>query len=117
MNARVEVAIAEINARFPGWSPSSLMLGYARAVASAVSVGYETEPTGSVISALDGVLVGGNHLGLLIGADHPPWGATHTEALEYYGAGDKYEIWCCWDAIMRLAKVIVETREINASPT
>lgn len=62
-----------------------------------------------LLEAIDGVLVGGNHLGLLIGADHPPYGATHAEALEHYGAGDRYEIWCCWNAIMRLGKAIVES--------
>ncbi len=52
------------------------------------------------------VLVGGNHLALLIGADHPPYTAKHEAALEHYGAGDRYEIWCCWRAIMRLRDVL-----------
>lgn len=50
--------------------------------------------------ALDSVLVGGNHLALLIGAAHPPYTATCEDALRHYGAGDTYEIWCCWRAIM-----------------
>lgn len=50
--------------------------------------------------ALDGVMIGGNHLALLIGADHPAYGTDHYAALEHYGAGDHYEAWCAWDAIM-----------------
>ena len=46
------------------------------------------------------IRIGGNHLGLLIGADHPPHTASCDDALEHYGAGEKYEIWCCWKAIM-----------------
>lgn len=49
--------------------------------------------------ALRSVLIGGNHLATIIG-DHPPHTASHDEALEHYGAGDAYEAWCCWRAIM-----------------
>lgn len=58
-------------------------------------------------SALDGVMVGGNHLALLIGADHPPYTAKPDEALAHYGACDAYEAWCCWRSIMR-ARAILE---------
>jgi hypothetical protein len=58
--------------------------------------------TQKLISAISEVLIGGNHLALLIGADHPLHTASSAEALEHYGAGDRYEIWCCWRAIMRL---------------
>ncbi len=50
--------------------------------------------------ALERVMVGGNHLGLLIGADHPPYTADCQDALAHYGAGDQYEVWCCWRSIM-----------------
>lgn len=50
--------------------------------------------------ALKQVMIGGNHLALLIGADHPPADCYHDKALSHYGAGDKYEIWCCWKTIM-----------------
>lgn len=50
--------------------------------------------------ALNTTLVGGNHLGLVIGADHPHFDATHEDALTLYGPGDKYEAWCAWKAIM-----------------
>lgn len=51
---------------------------------------------------LERVMIGGNHLALLIGVDHPPYSAPPDDALSHYGAGDKYEIWCCWRAIMQL---------------
>lgn len=50
--------------------------------------------------ALAGVMLSGNHLALLIGADHPSYSARPSDALEHYGAGDQYEIWCAWRAIM-----------------
>jgi hypothetical protein len=55
---------------------------------------------------LDSVLVGGNHLALLIGADHPSYSASFDEAMEHYYCvvqePDLYEVWCCWRAIMLL---------------
>lgn len=65
-------------------------------------------PDGGI--TLDGpihdVLAGGNHLALLIGADHPSYKVDPFVALEHYGAGDTYEIWCCWRSIMRLRDVL-----------
>ncbi len=53
------------------------------------------------------VLVGGNHLALLIGADHPPYTASHEDALTHYRQNhDGYEAWCCWATIMELRDVI-----------
>jgi hypothetical protein len=47
------------------------------------------------------MMIGGNHVALLIDADHPPYGENnHQLALEHYGAGERFEIWCCWNAIM-----------------
>lgn len=53
-------------------------------------------------NAIVAVLTGGNHLALLIGADHPPYEADPETALQHYGAGDTYEVWCCWRTIMQL---------------
>jgi hypothetical protein len=58
-----------------------------------------------LLAALEGIMVGGNHLALLIGADHPPYTAEPLAALEHYGAGDTYEVWCCWRAIMQARDV------------
>ena len=51
-------------------------------------------------AALVRVMIGGNSLALIIGADHPPYGTSYDEALAHYGGGVKYEAWCCWNAIM-----------------
>ena len=56
-------------------------------------------------TALESVLIGGNHVALLIGADHPPFTASHDAAMEHYIGRDRrnhngYDAWCCWRAIM-----------------
>ena len=52
--------------------------------------------------ALERVMVGGNHLALIIGADHPPFDAGVIWAMNVYGAStDKYNAWCCWSEIMK----------------
>ena len=56
--------------------------------------------------ALDSVMVGGNHLALLIGVNHPAYGTDHYAALQHYGAGDQYEVWCAWNAIMLARKAL-----------
>jgi hypothetical protein len=54
------------------------------------------------------VLIGGNHVALLIGADHPPYTASHDEAREHYRIRrsgtdwNAFEAWCCWRTIMQL---------------
>lgn len=63
-----------------------------------------------MMEALNRVLIGGNHLGLVIGADHPPHTATHDEARKHYGAGDKYEAWCCWREIMNARSALAKAR-------
>lgn len=35
IDTAIEWAVARVNVRYPGWSPSHAMLGYARAVAKA----------------------------------------------------------------------------------
>ena len=54
-----------------------------------------------LVAALSNVMVGGNSLAQIIGADHPPHGTPYGEALAYYGSGVKYEAWCCWNSIMQ----------------
>jgi hypothetical protein len=61
--------------------------------------------------AIERALIGGNHLALLIGVDHPPYTAEPDEALELYGAGETYDIWCAWRALMRLSRVWDAFRE------
>jgi hypothetical protein len=57
-------------------------------------------------AALLNVMVGGNHVALLIGVGHPPHTATHDKALTHYGAGDAYDAWCCWKTIMEARKAL-----------
>ena len=51
-------------------------------------------------AALDTVMIGGNHLVSIIGVTHPQAGTHHDAALEFYGPGHQYDVWCCWNAIM-----------------
>ena len=57
-------------------------------------------------AALRDVIIGGNHVALLIGVGHPPHTETHEKVLTYYGAGDAYEAWCCWKTIMEAHKAL-----------
>jgi len=57
-------------------------------------------------AALRKVLIGGNHVALLIGVGHPLHTVTHEKALAHYGAGDAYEAWCCWKTIMDARKAL-----------
>ena len=58
-------------------------------------------------AALRSVMIGGNHVALLIGADHPTHEATHDFARSHYKNQDQYEAWCCWRTIM-LARDVLE---------
>ncbi len=63
------------------------------------------------IEALRHVLIGGNHVALLIGSDHPPYAATHDEAREHYEMQEQYEAWCCWRTVMYARDALGETVE------
>ena len=58
--------------------------------------------------ALEGVMVGGNHLVSIIGVDHPLYIAAPDYALAHYGAGEKYDAWCCWHAIMHARAALAQ---------
>jgi hypothetical protein len=64
-------------------------------------------------AALSSVLTGGNHLALLIGADHPWHTASHDEAMAHYGSGDIYKIWCCWRTMMNAGPVLAGHAALN----
>lgn len=62
-------------------------------------------------AALEGVMVGGNHLALLIG-NHPPAG-TDIEAVQKHYLPhhqDMYEAWRCWNAIMQARAALTKWR-------
>lgn len=51
-------------------------------------------------AALRSVMVGGNHLACVIGPNHLLHTASYEDALQHYGPGDIYDVWCCWKNIM-----------------
>lgn len=55
-------------------------------------------------------MIGGNHLALHIGADHPPHTASPDDGLTHYGTGQLNDIWQCWRNIMR-------ARDLRDCPT
>jgi len=57
-------------------------------------------------AALQKVMIGGNHVALLIGVGPPPHTSTHEKALMHYNGGDAYEAWCCWKTIMEARKAL-----------
>jgi hypothetical protein len=61
-------------------------------------------------AALGSVMVGGNHLATIIGATHPQTGSHYEAALQFYGPGNQYEAWCCWNAIMQARALTQEPR-------
>ena len=52
-------------------------------------------------AALRDVMVGGNHLATVLGIGHLAAGSSHEAALDFYGPGPNYDVWCCWNAIMQ----------------
>ncbi len=50
------------------------------------------------------IMIGGNHLALWIGEDHPPYTATDEEAISHFGSTMGLDVWRCW-------KIIMETRQ------
>ena len=76
---------------------------------TARAVGDAKDHIEALQAVLDSIMIGGNHLALLIGPDHPPFTALPLDALEHYGAGDIYEIWCCWRSIMTARQALKGT--------
>jgi hypothetical protein len=72
-------------------------------------LGEQTAKIERLEAALREVMVGGNHLAIIIGATHPQAGTHHAGALEFYGPGQQYDAWCCWNAIMA-ARTALEER-------
>lgn len=60
------------------------------------------------VEALSGVMVGGNHLALLLPDNFSPAETKPLDALEIMGAGRNYEIWCCWRSIMLAGTTLTE---------
>lgn len=60
------------------------------------------------VEALSGVMVGGNHLALLLPDNFLPAETEPLDALDMMGAGDAYEVWCCWRSIMLARTTLAE---------
>jgi hypothetical protein len=60
--------------------------------------------------ALLAVSIGGNHAALLIGADHPLYTASQSEAKKHYGSNlDGLNAWFCWQSIMKATREVYDT--------
>lgn len=57
-------------------------------------------------AALRRCMIGGNHLPMIFGVDHPHAGVDHEVACAFFGYGHAYEAWCCWNAIMQAGDVL-----------
>jgi hypothetical protein len=68
-------------------------------------------------AAIRAIMVGGNHLVGLIGADHPSYRASYAEALRHYGQDrqGEYDAWCCWRSIMQAREFLGE-KDAPAQP-
>lgn len=65
--------------------------------------------------ALDGVMIGGNHLATILVhkvgdnfAFHYPPDMDPQEALRTLCATTEYDVWCCWAAIMRARATLTQ---------
>lgn len=59
--------------------------------------------------ALRSVMLGGNHLALIISGSHPPYSASTDEAHEHYrahGTREQFDAWICWQRIMLARDVL-----------
>ena len=60
------------------------------------------------VKALDGVMVGGNHLATILPNNFPQAETEPLIALETMGYGYDYEVWCCWRSIMLARTTLAE---------
>jgi hypothetical protein len=51
-------------------------------------------------AALEKTQVGVNHIATYRTAAWPDYGTPHDAALQKLGAGQTYDMWCCWNATM-----------------
>lgn len=51
-------------------------------------------------AACERMMIGGNHIATYKTERWPHYGSDCWVALERLGAGQEYDMWCCWNAIM-----------------
>lgn len=61
--------------------------------------------------AVANVLTGINHVALYKADNWPEPGMDPMVALEQIGAGQSYDLWCCWSAGMRVRRDLEQARE------
>jgi hypothetical protein len=65
------------------------------------------------VEALDGVMIGGNHLATILPDSFPPAKTEPLIALEAMGYGYDFEVWCCWRSIMIARTTLGEIKGNN----
>ena len=51
-------------------------------------------------AACNQMMIGGNHIATYRTNRWPDYGTEHHLVIEALGAGQEYDMWCCWNAIM-----------------
>lgn len=51
-------------------------------------------------AAIERMAIGVNHIATYRTERWPPYGSDSAGALEALGAGQEYDMWCCWNAAM-----------------
>jgi hypothetical protein len=62
------------------------------------------------VGALDGCMIGGNHLVTWLPENHLPVDTDPLAALVRHGAGVSHDIWCCWRSIMQARTTLAELK-------
>jgi hypothetical protein len=60
--------------------------------------------------ALEGCMIGGNHLVTWLPENHLPADTDPLAALVRHGAGVSHDIWCCWRSIMQARAALAELK-------
>jgi hypothetical protein len=66
------------------------------------------DPAGAYAKALQKILTGVNHIATWRTPRWPEAGTEHQKALEVLGAGQEYDMWCCWNTAMLVRAELVE---------
>jgi hypothetical protein len=62
------------------------------------------------VEALEGCMIGGNHLVTWLPENHLPADTDPLAALVRHGAGVSHDIWCCWRSIMQARATLAELK-------
>lgn len=54
---------------------------------------------------IDSLLMGGNHLAVILSDSPTGWERwTNQEAIEKFGGGYRYDVWCAWKQAMKVSQ-------------